>query len=52
MIAAPAGFGKTTLLSAWRTTEAGKDVPFAWVSLDAGDYDPLLFWWYVLTAID
>ena len=36
LIAAPAGFGKTTLLSAWRTTAAGSDMPFAWVSLDAG----------------
>src|SRR6476661_7358722 len=52
LIAAPAGFGKTTLLSAWRTTDRGKGMPFAWVSLDAGDNDPLLFCRYVLTAID
>lgn len=52
LIAAPAGFGKTTLVSAWRTTEAGSALPFAWVSLDAGDNDPLLFWRYVLTAVD
>jgi LuxR family transcriptional regulator, maltose regulon positive regulatory protein len=52
LIAAPAGFGKTTLLSAWRTTEAGSAIPFAWVSLDSRDNDPLLFWRYVLTAID
>ncbi|MBF6611892.1 MAG: LuxR family transcriptional regulator [Chloroflexi bacterium] len=52
LIAAPAGFGKTTLLSAWRTTAAGSDVPFAWISLDSGDNDPLLFWRYVLSAID
>jgi LuxR family maltose regulon positive regulatory protein len=52
LIAAPAGFGKTTLLSAWRTTATGSDMPFAWVSLDQGDNDPLLFWRYVLAAID
>ncbi|MEO8287101.1 MAG: LuxR C-terminal-related transcriptional regulator [Chloroflexota bacterium] len=52
LIAAPAGCGKTTLLSAWRTTAAGSNMPFAWVSLDAGDNDPLLFWSYVLAAID
>jgi len=52
LIAAPAGFGKTTLVSAWRTTTVGSTIPFAWVSLDAGDNDPLLFWSYVLTAID
>src|SRR5207248_2216868 len=51
LIAAPAGFGKTTLLSAWRTTAAGSNMPFAWVSLDPGDNDPLLFWRYVLAAI-
>lgn len=52
LIAAPAGFGKTTLVSAWRATGAGSAIPFAWVSLDAGDNDPLLFWSYVLTALD
>ncbi|MEO8289355.1 MAG: LuxR C-terminal-related transcriptional regulator, partial [Chloroflexota bacterium] len=52
LIAAPAGFGKTTLLSAWRTTAAGSTMPFAWVSLDPADNDPILFWRYVLTAID
>jgi len=52
VIAAPAGFGKTTLLSAWRATEAGRGVSLAWVSLDAGDNDPPLFWSYVLAALD
>ncbi|MEO8288399.1 MAG: LuxR C-terminal-related transcriptional regulator [Chloroflexota bacterium] len=52
LIAAPAGFGKTTLLSAWRSTTAGSAIPFAWVSLDSADNDPLLFWNYVLAAID
>ena len=33
LISAPAGFGKTTLLSAW---VAGCDRPVAWLSLDAG----------------
>ena len=52
LIAAPAGFGKTTLLSAWRTTATGSDMPFAWVSLDVADNDPLTFWRYVLSAIE
>jgi LuxR family maltose regulon positive regulatory protein len=51
LIAAPAGSGKTTLLRAWRAA-AGSGIPFAWVSLDAADNDPLLFWSYVLTALD
>jgi LuxR family transcriptional regulator, maltose regulon positive regulatory protein len=52
LVAAPAGYGKTTLLSAWRATPAGSAVPLAWVSLDAGDNDPVRFWSYVLTALD
>jgi LuxR family maltose regulon positive regulatory protein len=52
LIAAPAGFGKTTLLSAWRATETGGALPFAWVSLDSLDDDPFQFWTYVIAAID
>lgn len=37
LICAPAGFGKTTLLSDW-TCQV--DLPVAWLSLDAGDIDP------------
>jgi LuxR family maltose regulon positive regulatory protein len=52
VVAAPAGFGKTTLLSAWRTTDAGRAGPLAWVSLDAADNDPLRFWSYAIAAMD
>jgi class 3 adenylate cyclase len=52
LLSAPAGFGKTTLLSAWRATAAGGSVPLAWVSLDAADSDPLRFWSYVIAALD
>jgi LuxR family maltose regulon positive regulatory protein len=52
LLSAPAGFGKTTLVSAWRATASGRAVPFAWVSLDAADSDPLRFWSYVITALD
>jgi LuxR family maltose regulon positive regulatory protein len=52
LVAAPAGFGKTTLLSAWRATAAGSAAPLAWVSLDAADNDPLRFWSYVIAALD
>src|SRR2546429_133095 len=31
LVAAPAGCGKTTLLSAWRATPAGSALPLAWV---------------------
>lgn len=40
LISAPAGFGKTTLLSEW-VRDCGTAA--AWISLDAGDNDPLRF---------
>ena len=49
LVSAPAGFGKTTLLSEWLAT-AGHDARVAWVSLDARDNDPRLFWSYVVAA--
>ena len=36
MLSAPAGFGKTTLVSAWI---ADSGWPVAWLSLDSEDYD-------------
>ncbi|HZB98118.1 MAG TPA: helix-turn-helix domain-containing protein, partial [Candidatus Sulfotelmatobacter sp.] len=51
LISAPAGSGKTTLVSMWRAT-CGMDVPLAWVSLDPGDNDAARFWSYVVAAID
>ena len=52
LLSAPAGFGKTTLVSEWIATrsERGDMPPVAWVSLDAGDNDPVRFWRYVITA--
>ena len=51
LLLAPAGWGKTTLLSAWHADPSGRASPLAWVSLDAGDNDPMRFWTYVLTAL-
>lgn len=48
LVSAPAGFGKTTLLTEWL---ASLDEPTAWVSLDARDSDPTVFWSYVLGAV-
>ena len=48
LISAPAGFGKTTLVSAWIAARAQ---PVAWVALDEGDSDPLRFWTYVVAAV-
>ncbi len=53
LISAPAGFGKTTLLSEW-LAGCGQMEPgmrIAWVSLDEGDNDPVLFWTYVIAAL-
>src|SRR6266516_1584046 len=52
LISAPAGWGKTTLLSAWLADLSGSGYPFAWVSLDASDNDPMRFWSYVLVALN
>jgi len=48
LISAPAGFGKTTLLSEW---VAGCRRPIAWLSLDEGDNDPTRFLAYLVAAL-
>src|SRR5258707_12853563 len=49
LVCAPAGFGKTALLAGW--VRSG-DRPVAWLSLDAGDNDPVRFWRHVVAALD
>src|SRR5215203_6945812 len=48
LISAPAGFGKSTLVSTW---VAGGARPTAWLSLDAGENDPTRFLAYLVAAI-
>jgi len=48
LIAAPAGFGKTTLVSEW---VAGCQRPVAWLSLDEADSDPIRFLAYLVAAL-
>jgi len=48
LIAAPAGFGKTTLLSEWRVL-CGR--PVAWLSLDEADNEPIRFLSYIVAAL-
>jgi LuxR family maltose regulon positive regulatory protein len=50
LVSAPAGFGKTTLLSEW-FTDAEPRAPVAWVSLDQGDNDPTRFWTHFVAAL-
>jgi LuxR family transcriptional regulator, maltose regulon positive regulatory protein len=54
LVSAPAGFGKTTLLTEWLTARpaalTGERLA-AWLSLDQGDNDPASFWAYVIAAL-
>lgn len=47
VVAAPAGFGKTTLLADWAS--ARPDPP-AWLSCDVGDAEPVRFWSRLVAA--
>ena len=50
LVCAPAGYGKTTLLTQWM--DAGADASgFAWVTLDSGDADPTRFWRFLISAL-
>ncbi|HEU4941755.1 MAG TPA: tetratricopeptide repeat protein [Gaiellaceae bacterium] len=48
-VSAPAGYGKTTLLAQWAAEDPR---PFAWVSLDDRDNDPVAFLTYLAAATD
>ena len=48
-VAAPAGYGKTTLLSQWAE---GNGQSFAWVSVDEADNDPKVLLTYIAEALD
>lgn len=48
LISAPAGFGKTTLVSEWITNCKR---PAVWLSLDEGDNDPARFLTYLIAAL-
>jgi len=48
LVAAPAGYGKTTLVANWFEQT---DCPQAWVSLDEQDNDPIKFFSYLIAAL-
>jgi LuxR family maltose regulon positive regulatory protein len=48
LVSAPAGFGKTTLVSEW---VSGCNYPAAWLSLDEGDNHPPRFLTYLISAL-
>src|SRR5512136_2547761 len=51
LISAPAGFGKTTLISEWRASNDGRDYPLACLSLENEDNDPTRFLTYLVAAL-
>jgi LuxR family maltose regulon positive regulatory protein len=51
LVSAPAGFGKTTLLTEWLAAAAAEGRSAAWLSLDRRDNDPALFWTYLVAAL-
>jgi LuxR family maltose regulon positive regulatory protein len=56
LVCAGAGFGKSTLVSSWvghtaTQSPSGVPQPAAWLSLDANDNDPLLFFTYIVAAL-
>src|SRR3989449_5621898 len=51
LISAPAGFGKTTLVSEWVEGIERPRARTAWLSLDEGDNDPARFLAYLVAAL-
>jgi LuxR family transcriptional regulator, maltose regulon positive regulatory protein len=49
-VVAPAGYGKTTLLALW--AEDDDERPFAWVTLDEHDNDPIVLLTHLAVALD
>jgi len=50
LVCAPAGYGKTTLLAQWEAADHDR-TPFAWVSLDESDSDPVRLWSHLIVAL-
>jgi LuxR family transcriptional regulator, maltose regulon positive regulatory protein len=55
LVDAPTGYGKTTLVAQWRASAIGSGAaggrPFAWVTLDPDDNDPVSLWSHVAHAL-
>src|SRR4051812_23992718 len=51
LICAPAGFGKTTLITDWCQQNATSNLRLAWFALDEDDNDPTRFLTYLVSAV-
>lgn len=49
LVSAGPGYGKTTLITQWASRSPR---PFAWISADKGDNDPIVLLAYIATALD
>ena len=52
LLSAPAGYGKTSLLSEWINKQELQEIEFVWISLDAADNDPIRFLTYLGIALN
>lgn len=52
LVSAPAGFGKTTVLTEWLAAAPADARSVAWLALDQRDNDPALFWRYLVAALE
>ena len=50
LLSTPVGYGKTILLAQWRAA-VSEPRPFAWLTLDEGDDDPITLWTYIVEAL-
>ncbi len=50
VVVAPAGWGKTTLLTQW-AHDPREQRPVEWLSIDESDDDPGRFWMYLITSL-
>lgn len=51
LVSAPAGFGKTSLVSEWAQSPSSGEDAFAWLALDDEDNDANRFWRYIAAAL-
>ena len=51
LVSAPAGFGKTSLLTQWLATVAGHGHTVAWLALDQSDNRAPVFWPHLVAAV-